>query len=41
MARSKNVREKYWRLRMWLEVIRTICPLIMICLQVLLIIKLY
>ena len=37
----KNKRDHYWKLRMYLEVIRTICPVIMICLQLLLIIRLY
>ena len=38
MPSHKN---KYWILKQRMEIIRTICPIIMITLQILLIIKLY
>ena len=36
-----NNKDKYWILKQRMEIIRTVCPIIMITLQILLIIKLY
>ena len=38
---DRGLKNEYWILKQRMEIIRTVCPVIMICLQILLIIKLY
>jgi hypothetical protein len=38
---DRGLKNKYWILKQRMEIIRTVCPIIMITLQILLIIKLY